>query len=501
MSAIRRRDLLRGGAGVAGLAALGAGGYLLAEGEDSDEGDAPGGEGAKNVVVVLIDNLRADHLGGRRAKTPALDALARESLRFARARPDSFPTVAARRAILTGRRSFPFRDWQAVDGLPPGPSWSLIPPRRATFLDLLGQSGYETGYVTDNPWILSPPYGPFRERLDRVRGIGGQVPAPRPSGRSVPEERVRRHTPKALRGTAVENRVREYLAENPEGRREDDHPTARVFREGVRWLAERDRRRPFALVLDAFGPHEPFDPPPAFAAMYGEPLRGGVEPIQPFAPPIGNIDKTGLTPAVVRRVAELYAGEVTFADLWLGRFLDALADSPAAADTVVLLMSDHGVLLGEHGFVGKTGSQSYREIIDVPLLVRDPAGRRAGETSDYFASTYDVAPTVLSALGLRPPGRMEGEDLGALFEASEPPARPIFTASYDDSVVAGDGRWLLISDNRGVERRLYDTEADPRELRDVARAHPAAVERLFGEILDDAGGTLPAFGPTGVVAG
>jgi len=60
VSAIRRRDLLRGGAGVAGLAALGAGGYLLAEGEDSDEGDAPGGEGAKNVVVVLIDNLRAD---------------------------------------------------------------------------------------------------------------------------------------------------------------------------------------------------------------------------------------------------------------------------------------------------------------------------------------------------------------------------------------------------------------------------------------------------------
>ncbi len=501
MSAIRRRDLLRGGAGVAGLATFGAGGYLLADGDDASDNDGGRREGSPNVVVVLIDNLRSDHLGGKLAKTPNLDALARESLRFTRARPDSFPTVAARRAILTGRRSFPFRDWKAVDGLPPGPSWSLIPPRRATFLDLLGQSGYETGYVTDNPWVLSPPYGPFRERLDRVRGIGGQVPAPRPSGASVPDERVRRHTPKPLRGTPVEDRVREYLAENPEGRPEDEHSTARVFREGMTWLAERDRRRPFALVVDAFGPHEPFDPPPAFAAMYGEPMSAGAEPIQPFAPPIGNIEKTGLTPGVVRRVGELYAGEVTFADLWLGRFLDALADSPASADTMVLLMSDHGVLLGEHGFVGKTGSQSYREIIDVPLLIRDPSGRRAGETSDYFASTYDVAPTVLSALGLRPPGRMEGEDLGVLFEGSEPPARPVFTASYDDSVVAGDGRWLMISDNRGVERRLYDTENDPRELRDVARVHLGATQRLFDEVLDDAGGTLPTFGPTGVVSG
>lgn len=501
MSPMRRRDLLRGGAGAAGLAALGAGGYLLADSDDTDDGGATGEQGRPNVVVVLIDNLRADYLGGKRAKTPALDALVRESLRFTRARPDAFPTVAARRSILTGRRSFPFRDWQAIDGLPPGPSWSLIPPRRATFLDLLGQSGYETGYVTDNPWILSPPYDPFRERLDRVRGIGGQVPAPRPSGRSVSEERVRRFTPKPLRGTPVENRVREYLAENPEGRREDDHPTARVFREGLRWLRERDPRRSFALVVDAFGPHEPFDPPQAFAAMYGEPMRAGGEPIQPFAPPIGNIEKTGLTGDIVRRVGELYAGEVTFTDLWLGRFLEELEGSRAAPDTVVLLMSDHGVLLGEHGFIGKTGSQSYREIIDVPLLIRDPTGRRAGETSDYFASTYDVAPTVLSAMGLRPPGRMEGEDLSVLFDGDEPPTRPVFTASYDDSVIAGDGRWLLISDNRGIERRLFDTGKDPRELRDVASAHPGAVERLFAEVLDDAGGTLPSFGPTGVVSG
>ena len=312
---------------------------------------------------------------------------------------------------------------------------------------------------------------------------------------------VRRNTPELLRGGLVEARVREYLAETLDRGGEDDFPTARVFRSAIEWLRRRDERRPFALVVDAFGPHEPFDPPPAFAGMYGERVRGGAEPIQPFAPPIGNVELTGLTPELVRRAGELYAGEVSFADVWLGRLLDHLDSSRLAEETVVVMMSDHGVLLGEHGFVGKTGSQTYREIVDVPLTIRDPAGRGAGRTSDYFASTYDIAPTVVAAAGLTPPGRMEGEDLSVILDGGEPPARPVFTASYDDSVVAGDGRWFLISDNSGGERRLFDTQRDPREFRDLASRRPEITERLFAEVLDDAGGTLPTFGPTGVVAG
>ena len=331
--------------------------------------------------------------------------------------------------------------------------------------------------------------------------MGGQVPAARPSGRRVPEDMVRRNTPRPLRGTDTEDRVREYLAENLGRTGEDDFPTGKVFRSGVNWLRGRDTKRPFALVVDAFGPHEPFDPPPGFAGMYGEPVRDGAEPIQPFAPPIGNVEKTGLTPELLRRVRELYAAEVSFADVWLGRLLDHVDKSSLADNTMVVLMSDHGVLLGEHGFVGKTGSQNHREVVDVPLLIRDPAGRGAGRTSDFFASTYDIAPTVLSALGVTPLGRMEGENLGVIFDGREPPARPVFTASYDDSVVAGDGRWFMIADNQGTNRRLYDTLRDPEERRNLVALRPDVAQRLYAEVLDDAGGTLPRFGPTGVIAG
>ena len=86
-------------------------------------------------------------------------------------------------------------------------------------------------------------------------------------------------------------------------------------------------------------------------------------------------------------------------------------------------------------------------------------------------------------------------------DGREPPQRPIFTASYDDDVVAGDGRWLLLADNLGAEQRLYDTMKDPGEEVDVASRRPAAARRLWNAVVDDAGGTLPRFGPTGVLTG
>jgi len=502
VSALSRRDLLRaGGAGAAGLAA-GAGAYALldsaAEQDETAEAEQP-----RNVVVVVIDNLRADHVGAygsRRVLTPSVDALAKESLRFTTARPEAFPTVAARRAILTGRRSFPFRDWRANPNLPETPSWSTIAPNRPTFLQILGEAGYTTGYVTDNPWILSKPYDRFRRTVDIVETIPGQVPARGP-GRRVSDEELRQNLLPAQRGKPVEARVREFLAATPLGRREDDYPAARVFSQASKWLRRAPASKPFALVVDAFTPHEPFDPPPSFVGMYGEVKPDGPEPVQPFAPPIGTLDAAGITDSVLQRIRDLYAAEVTFTDRWLGNFLDELGRSPRAGDTHVILLSDHGMLLGEHGYVGKQGAQAYRQVIDVPFVIRHAEGRGAGKTSGYFASTHDVAPTVLSMLGLKPPGAMSGEDLSVTLEGDAPPQRPHFTASYDNAVLAGDDRYLLLADNEGLVKRLYDAKSDPRQRRDMAAKKPEVAARLWEALLDDAGGTLPRFDATGAIAG
>jgi hypothetical protein len=103
-------------------------------------------------------------------------------------------------------------------------------------------------------------------------------------------------------------------------------------------------------------------------------------------------------------------------------------------------------------------------------------------------------------MGVRRPGRMDGEDLSVLFEGRDPPERRFFTSCYDDHVLAGDYDWFLLADSEGRRKRLYDRRNDPGELRDVAAEHPEKVDMLWRVLEDEAGGTLPQFGASGAKA-
>jgi arylsulfatase A-like enzyme len=181
-------------------------------------------------------------------------------------------------------------------------------------------------------------------------------------------------------------------------------------------------------------------------------------------------------------------------DIWLGRFLDRLENLGLADNTLLVLVSDHGVLLGEHGWVGKRYSEMHEELTHVPLAMRHPSGKGAGRTTTYFASTHDVGPTVLSALGVDAPRGMNGADLSPLFDGRPPSRKRTYrTASYNTYLSASDGRWLLIAGDHKEELRLYDKKHDRAEVHNLAHRHPGKVRDLWGKILHDAGGRLPSF--------
>jgi arylsulfatase A-like enzyme len=134
----------------------------------------------------------------------------------------------------------------------------------------------------------------------------------------------------------------------------------------------------------------------------------------------------------------------------------------------------------------------HEQLTHVPFMIRHPQGKGKGATSNYYASTHDVGPTVLSVLGQGVPGHMNGVDLSPLLDGRPPAARRTYrTASYNDHVSASDGRWLLISDNRGRQKRLYALRS---EQANVASRNPNPVRRLWGFIEKDAGPKgLPRF--------
>ena len=142
--------------------------------------------------------------------------------------------------------------------------------------------------------------------------------------------------------------------------------------------------------------------------------------------------------------------------------------------------------------VGHVAPGLYAELTDVPLLLQYPTQELGGSTCDAFAQNHDVAPTILGALGVAAPVRMEGTDLGKLV-LGELPARQYVTAGMDDFVWCRDESHVYFARNDGRDARLFDLCTDPEQQKNVASERPSVVQMMFERILSDAGGPLPDY--------
>jgi arylsulfatase A-like enzyme len=475
-----RRQLLIAGAGAAAAAA--GLGTLASNGS---RGHGP------NVLVVVIDTLRVDHAYGPGAKTPAIDALLSEGLRFDRAFPEAMPTVPVRNGILTGRRMFPFSDWEDERGLLNKPGWSSIGDPSQTFTSALRRAGWWTAYVTDNPFLaFSYPYEHLRRSFDLFLRRGGQI-----GGRSdgVPPELLAHWLHPATRDSGTVDRVTRYIANSNYSQDENESFAARVFGSGITALDRAVKRQPFALVVDTFHPHEPWTPPAAYLELNGHTEGNGPEPAMPRYARVENWLTDEEAGPVLDRMRALYAAEVSLTDRWLGALIERLHDHGVERDTVIALAGDHGFQLGERGWTGKISSALHPELIQVPLVLVDPDRRKAGESNSYYASTHDLARTLLRMAGVRPPPGIHGVDLSGFFGGQEPPERPFAYGGYSNNHFLRDERWAYMSDNRFETPQLYDLEGDPGELENVAETYPDVVEELADTVRRRAGGALPYY--------
>ncbi len=452
--------------------------------------------GDANVVVVIMDSLRKDHIGAYGndwIETPNLDAFAEQSLRFTRAYPESAPTICARRAIHTGMRSWPFRDWKPPKGediILQG--WQPIPDGQAHLAEILKQSGYATMFETDNMHQFKASYN-FQQGFDVFDFIRGQTTDNYMPNWTFPRERVRGAL---LKGnpTAMRAQMQQYWA-NVEGRlvaerqSEDDYFSPRVFT-GAMQLAEAAKKggQPFFLVADSYDPHEPWDTPDEYVSLYDDPYDGP----EPYSVIYGESDY--LTDRELQRMKARYAGEITMVDRWLGRFLHKMEDLGLMDNTLLILLSDHGVALGEHGYTGKPSYVLWPEITDIPFMIRHPEGKGAGQSSDYFASTHDVAPTILGFLGIEPDEPMDGQDLSVIFDGGEPEERAHFSLGYNDHAWARDDRHVMFAKNDGSNAMLYDLKNDPEMNSDIAGNNQELLNSMWTDyVLGDAGGPLPTY--------
>ncbi len=443
------------------------------------------------MVLIIVDTLRADHVYGNRARTPNMDSLARDGLRFTEAYPEAMPTVPARNSILSGRRQWPYRDWHRHRGMVQEPGWEPFARADVSFTTALQRAGYWTGYVTDNPFLgFAPGYERLRRSFDRFVRRGGQVGG---TGAGVSERELRHWLPPAVDDPETRERMRKFLANARYSRDETNSFAARVFRSGAKLLDVAKRNRPFCMVLDTFEPHEPWTPPRRYIDMYGDPDYRGPEPAKPYYAPAARYMSAGERRVLLPRMRALYAAEVTMTDRWLGVFLDRLHDLRLDRDTIVVLTSDHGFLLGEHGWTGKSPTQLHPELIRVPLTIVHPERKRAGRSVSYLVQSHDIGPTILAMAGVRAPRTMNGVNLSRFFRGKRPPERPLIYGGYTNSFYMRTERWALSGNNGGGDLSLHDLRTDRRERRDVTARRPQKARQLRGAVRRRAG-PLPRYG-------
>jgi arylsulfatase A-like enzyme len=186
---------------------------------------------------------------------------------------------------------------------------------------------------------------------------------------------------------------------------------------------------------------------------------------------------------------KLYAAEVSMVDAWLGRFLDRVDGLGLLDSTLLIVVSDHGILLGEHGVTGKPTFALWPEVVDVPLLISHPDHPGAGAHEGYV-STHDVVPTILSALGIDLPRRINGRDL--MRHVANPQTvsedHLIATSAFNDWVMVRTDRYELQARDDLSKVRLYDIVEDPG--RDHLLQERQTAEELYGLLVAEVGDPL-----------
>ncbi|HSM12738.1 MAG TPA: sulfatase, partial [Thermoanaerobaculia bacterium] len=423
-----------------------AGGRLHAPGLDLEPAAAVQRAGAlppaprPNVLVYVIDTLRADRLGCYgypRGTSPRIDAFARGAARFREGWAQSSWTRPAMASLLTGLLPITHQAEDTSD---------RIPERVETLAERLARTGYATAMITTNGNVAAR-FG-FRQGFSEFRYL--------------PERR----------------KSREVHVQSDE-----------VNREVFAWLDRRDPARPFFLVVHTTDPHDPYTP----GRELRERLAPGIDPEIGWVREMRRAEQ--MTGEEARSRAEqaslLYDGEIAANDASFGALLDRLERLGLDGTTAIFLTSDHGEEFWEHG--GWThGKTLYEEQLRIPFLVRLPSGAGAGTAPQGPAEQIDLAPTVLELAGIARPREMPGRSLLAEIEAGGERRNGASLAFLVHGRNRGDAvllsEWKLIRTERTESLllrpplELYALGSDPAESRNRVLERDLRRTWLEGEL-------------------
>ncbi len=416
------------------------------------------------AIMVMFDSLNKRLLssyGCDWTHTPNFKRLSEHTVTFDRCYIGSMPCMPARREIHTGRYNFLHR------------SWGPMEPFDDSMPEILRENGIHSHLVTDHYHYFEDGGATYHTRYrsyEAFRGQEGDAWKGRVGGVPMPEH---------LHGRsdgywAEQDFVNRSYMDTPE-----KQPLAQTFEAGMEFIAANHDKDQWFLQLETFDPHEPFFSHQKYKDLYPHEYHGKF-----FDWPL--YQKVTEDAETVKHLRMEYAALLSMCDDYLGRLLDQMDRYQLWEDTLLIVNTDHGFMLGEHGHWAKCYFPFYNEIANTPLFIWDPRSKRKGVHSQQFVQTIDLAPTVLDYFQLPVPKDMQGVPLRDTVGADQPARRAGLYGIHGGQVSCTDGRYVYMRSPREGNRPLYQYTLmptrhggrrgfiDPDELKTFQREEPLA---------------------------
>lgn len=421
------------------------------------------------TIMVMYDTLCRNFLspyGNTWVQTPNFQRLAEKSVTFDTNYVCSLPCMPARRDLHNGRVNFLQRDWGPLE--PYDDSMPEILKNYGIYSCLISdhyhywEDGGCTYHNRYSSWISHRGQeGDFcrgtKEVVEYITGLGSRITDPRTAG-EVPK---------------VQDAANRRFCQS-----EREMPQAETFADGLAFIKENRNNDNWFLQIETFDPHEPFFTQKEWKDKYPE-LAGytGSKTDWPAYDPV----RENETAEDIGYVRHLYAALVSMCDSYLGKVLDAMDEYDLWKDTMLIVNTDHGFLLGEHDWWGKSIMPAYEEISHTPLFIYDPVSRIQDRRRAQLTSAIDIPATILDFHGLEIPEDMQGHSLLPVIRENQKVRDTALFGFHASHVAITDGRYTYF------RAPLYTQESNCYEytLMPTRMRRPYSVETLRSAILAD----------------
>ena len=338
------------------------------------------------AIVILFDTLCRRFLpayGCEAVNMPNMSRLAQKSVIFDNHWMGSAPCMPARRDMLTGRYNFLERGWGGME------------PFDIPLSHLLAHAGVHSHIETDHYHYFQGGGEFYATSFSTWGAYRGQEYDPLPAKIRPQDD---------LDPGLTWNR--DAMLRNRERFQTDlDFPSPQTLKGAADWLKLNEDSNDYLLWVEAFDPHAPMDYPATYERLDAEALREAF--------PIAALPE-GMPQERVDRFYEdrsRYANLLAMTDRWLGELLDEIERQKGWDDTLIVLTTDHGLLFGEHGHLGKNAYHAWNELAHIPLFVHLPGDENAGERRRQLTGSIDLFPTLLDFFGAEAEQAIHGRSL------------------------------------------------------------------------------------------